>query len=389
MAEEFDLETLNRILTNEIFQRIGINVVDISYAYQQEEDQVLVEQQSEDNNKEHNSFEELLEKENKAWEIAREQEDKIEDFKYKGRQYDADQARHRSNSYRSEHETDSLYKCREGDLPIDRFWYYSTKYSIDGTVTTPLYLTASERANYSGSSWYKKKSKSKYRAVTIQLSRHIKEREYGRVFFSTETRYVPLGTPIPPVRREQPVIGYIKYGDNKIYCKATHYRNPLKGVLYKNKGRSILKELTQLGETINTIFWNLEIYRNDRERHSERNEGSIARSLFKSLKTDFNYHIEDWAYTYSQTKLDQDDLEWAQAVRKTKYDLSRKFLADKIKEIQIYSEECKRSSTIIQREWKRIYCRRNRKAIIIQRAYRNYVTHQVADGKFAFIWMNT
>jgi hypothetical protein len=83
MAEEFDLEALNQILANEILERIGINVVDISYVYQQEEEQVLVEQQSETENVDHNSFEYLLQKENKAWEIAREQEEKIKNIRYK------------------------------------------------------------------------------------------------------------------------------------------------------------------------------------------------------------------------------------------------------------------------------------------------------------------
>jgi hypothetical protein len=272
----------------------GLIARDISEAYKENSEEVLVQQESiDDTEEDKTSFKYLQRKEDEAWDTARRQEETVEHNIYLERQFDSEESELRCNSYQSAYATDSIIKSWSGDLPINRYWFYSTEHQVDGTVTTPLYLTTKERADYTGSSWYKKKSKSKYRAITVQLSRHIRERQYGRVFFSTKTRYVPLGTPVPPVRRDQQVIGYIKIRENKLYCTASHYQNPLKGVLYKHKDKSILKEPTQLGETIDTIFWNLELYRNDRELHPERNEGSIARSLFKTLKTSFNYHIED------------------------------------------------------------------------------------------------
>jgi hypothetical protein len=373
-------------LVNEVIESIGFNTVEVTEAY---EEGTPVQQEQVQTEEDKRSFKYLQEKEDEAWEVARTQEEKIEHYHHVDRQYDSEEREHRSNSYRSVHEIDCLIKSWSGDLPIERFWFYSTEHCVDKTVTTPLYLTLRERVDYTGSSWYKKKSKSKYRAITVQLSRHVKERQYGRVFFGTETRYVPLGTPVPPVRRAQPVIGYIKSGNNKIYCKESFYRNPLKGVLFKHKGKSILKEPTQLGETIDTIFWNLELYRNDRELHPERNEGSVARSLFKTLKTDFCYNITEWVSSFSQTKLDQQDLEWSQRLGESRSRISEKYLDTKIEELRIGSIEFANYCRIIQRSLKRKYYIRYRKSIKIQRAYRAYVVRQWANGQYIFHWMST
>jgi hypothetical protein len=388
MSVAIDPHTFARLI-NEITETIGLTIVDISEAYEDNQEGALVQQEPVQIEEDKSSFKYLQLKENEEWELARRQEERVEHYVYLDRQFDSEERESRRKSYRSVYETDCLIKSWSGDLPIQRYHFYDTEHKVDGTVTTPLYLTPNRRIDYSGSSWYKKKSKSKYRSITVQLSRYTKERQYGRVFFSTETRYVPLGTPVAPIRREQPVIGYIKYGNTKIYCEASIYKNRLKGVLYKDKGRSILKELTPLGETIDTIFWNLELYRNDRELHSERNEGSIARSLFKTLKTDFNYHIEGWISSFSQVKLDKEDLEWAQHVRISRNRLSEQYLEEKIEELQLGSVEFANYSGTIQRKWKGVYYKRYRKAIKIQRAYRAYVIRQWANGEFVFLWMNT
>ncbi len=95
---------------------------------------------------------------------------------------------------------------------------------------------------------------------------------------------MPLDHPRRLVRRVQPIAGYILAGGLRIYCDKKFYTNRLKGVLYKEKGTSILKELTEVGERAEKIFWNLEILRNDREKHPERNEGSLA-SVYAAKKT--------------------------------------------------------------------------------------------------------
>jgi hypothetical protein len=137
MATEFNLEALNRILANEILERIGINVIDISYAFNQEEEQVLVEQQPEAEYEDKNSFKYLQQKEDEAWELARKQEEKIDYIEYQDRQYDADQAQHRRNSYRSEHETDSL--------SVGKATYRS---NVSGTTVQRIALTVHDTHHY-------------------------------------------------------------------------------------------------------------------------------------------------------------------------------------------------------------------------------------------------
>jgi hypothetical protein len=184
-------------------------------------------------------------------------------------------------------------------------------------------------------------------------NRHTKERQYGKVFFSHEVRYLPLDKPVFPIRKIQPVQGYILEGKNKIFCDKRHYRNRLKGVLYKNKGRSILKELTEAGKKAELIFWNLELLRNDLERYPERNEGSIAREFFQSVKSDFNYSIEDWITSTFQQKSDHDDILWAQHLRNIKDKYASELFEEQVDKLEEPKQKAYRASSTIQNHWKK------------------------------------
>lgn len=377
---EIDLDDVARLL-NEITERIGVTIVDIAGAY-------LVSEAPEPTppiEEEKYSFKYYEQKEKEADEAIQRQEDNVDDYYNDFRSIDSDQRQHRYNGYRSRYENHCRIENFNGDLPLKRLWYLNTPHEVDGTVTTPLYREKGNRFDSSNSSWYTKKSKSKYKAVTVQLSRHIKERQYGRVFFGTETRYVPLYEPVRPVRSFQPVRGYIKNGKDKIFCDKKFYRNPTKGVVYKDKGTSILRELTKAGKIAETIFWNLELHRNDRELHAPRNEGSVGRSYFWSVKEDFNYSIEDWVASTSQTKLDKADNEWAQEVRIGRNRLWGQQLDQNIELLQVESVKFNKCSSTIQRGWKRVYYKRYRKAIKIERAYRKYTSRLVKSGEFILL----
>ena len=69
----------------------------------------------------------------------------------------------------------------------------------------------------------------------------------------------------------------------------------------------------------------------------EQRIGSVGRRYFISLKEDFNYSIEDWVTSTSQTKLDQSDTEWAQNVRIRRNDLWEQHLDQKIELMQVES----------------------------------------------------
>ena len=86
-------------------------------------------------------------------------------------------------------------------------------------------------------------NKSDYQAITSSLSPNVTEREYGRVFFNTETRYNSWY--IPNYRYQpQEVRGYSIRKNRKIYYP--RYVKPYKGVFFHiNENGSILKKRTE------------------------------------------------------------------------------------------------------------------------------------------------
>ena len=95
----------------------------------------------------------------------------------------------RRNNYRSDFETKNLFLTWVGEPTIDRFWCSRTPYEVDGTVYTPGYWGPGGSEHLIFDDWYTEPVGT-FREVVSLLTRHATEREYGRVFFSTETRYV-------------------------------------------------------------------------------------------------------------------------------------------------------------------------------------------------------
>lgn len=265
-----------------------------------------------------------------------------------------------------------------GHTSPDRFWFDRTRYEVDKTVTTPFYVPEPDSTYDFDSDWYKEETKlSDYKAIVIQLSRHTTEREYGRVFFSTATRYVSIDQEdICPRKIAQPIRGYIIKAGHKIYCDS--YRKPLKGILYKDKGTSILKELTERGKIAEKIFNNLELYRYDRDIHWHRRDGSIARAFYLQVKERYNFQIEDWAL--SEEKLEPYNGVWNTAVGRERYNLEWNAFKEHINFVRREKVKSTYLCITLQRFWRKIYFVRKRNTRVIQKAWRAFVQRAVNKG---------
>jgi hypothetical protein len=144
-----------------------------------------------------------------------------------------------------------------GDTNINRFWFYSNISDIDKTNSLRS-NTNIDHTTLEDSSYYTL-SKSAYQEITVSLTPEATEREYGRVFFSTETRYTLEHNPDQQPYRDT-VRGYSIYKNRKVYC--TKYINPYKGVLFhKNENGSIIRRPTHRGDLINRFYNHIESFR--------------------------------------------------------------------------------------------------------------------------------
>ena len=135
---------------------------------------------------------------------------------------------------------------RSGDIDPDQYWFYSQANEVDKVRSLN---STYELYNYIDTTQYDsfhyQLDKSGYQAIVTHLTPDATEREYGRVFFSTETRYTPLYF---SSYRYQPqdVRGYSIRQNRKIF--GPKYVKPYKGVIFHDsQDGSILKKRTEQG----------------------------------------------------------------------------------------------------------------------------------------------
>jgi hypothetical protein len=261
----------------------------------------------------------------------------------------------------------------KGNIKTERKWFPHNAHVVDGTTRTSCYVYPPHCTSSLDSEWYQL-GKDKYKKVTIQLSPHSKSREYGRVFFSTATKYVSEDAIVYPRIKPHEVKGYIRRNGRKVYCKK--YKNVLKGTLFEDSGSNILKKPTFKGKLIERLFWNLEVERTENYYQS----GDFVNKNFFRLKNFYNYNIEDWVldltrqYPY-EYKIGREAHKDSYL---SKYRKGGTFDND-IFESQVeglyYSSYCKK----IQRVWKPKYNRRLRAGIIIARSWSAYRLQRMGD----------
>lgn len=168
-----------------------------------------------------------------------------------------------------------------GDLPILKSWWKSCAYEVDKLRGVPFWYE--EEDFHIDLDWYTKSPDNFYQVRRL-LTPRAKEREFGRVFFSTATTYIEVDSVYPTsriqvVRDYKPVVGkklsqvfdllkktkggYYKIGEDKCYGTFERkprseflYHPPRTGFstyngskyLYRHTGTGILKRLTFEGQ---------------------------------------------------------------------------------------------------------------------------------------------
>ena len=267
--------------------------------------------------------------------------------------------------YRSQYQIDTIIDSYNGDIPKDRFWYESNIHQIDKTTNTLCYayptLTTDDLETPVN-------VKSHYKEIILNLSPHITEREYGRVYFSTATKYVHIDSPPYLKRKIKNPRGYIVYKTHKIFCPV-YVRPP--SLYYITKG--ILKIPTVYGYIATKILNNLNLLRYNRQLHPYRTEGSIAFELFHTIRNDYNFQIHDWAL--NTPFLEPPDYDEHIRDHLQQYENSEISFYNQLDTIRRNLIQYNYFAKTIQRFWRIQYFRRKRSKRIILKYWIQYINN--------------
>jgi hypothetical protein len=300
---------------------------------------------------------------------------------------DAAEARQSKNRL-SNYERDANINAGLGFIKADRFFYHKSSHEIDKTVNTPFYVKPPFCTARDDSEYYRL-NKSKYNEVVTYLTPRATTREYGRVFFSTVTRYIPTDVIIRPRIRPKKCRGYIREGNRKKYWPSGLYWNKNCGTLFnrqqgfhREKGVSILKTCTPAGKVAELIFWNVQAAK----EHWSYRPGTFARTSYEELKKFIDLDTTAWALSVRK----QFPLFYVEGVEKHYDDYYEKYLLRNA-EVDIVDKEYKTCQSIIlqlQAFWKIKSLRRKKASKIIYKFWNEKVTPRTL-GKTRDVYIPT
>jgi hypothetical protein len=170
-----------------------------------------------------------------------------------------------------------------GDVEIDYFWYGSSVHTIDKTNEVQFYCPNINE--FVDEEYYT--SSRLYKPVIKNLTRKVSSRQFGKVFFSTETRYIEadkLGVSDKPFLLRN----YIVRNNRKFYRKT--YQRKIKNVLYTTSSHGILKFSTIQGALIEKVLNNREI---ERQEDNNITRSSRLKQFYRELQ-DVGFDYERW-----------------------------------------------------------------------------------------------
>jgi hypothetical protein len=291
----------------------------------------------------------------------------------------AQSERYRTSEY-EDHERLSVW-C--GEQAIDRIWFQVPAWVVDKTC----YDRKFEVKNLQGEvdeDWYTK-SPSQFNKVHKVLTPWAEQRQYGRVYFGTETRYIIKEKVLPPAVKDQ-VKGY--YKDKKVKIFAPYKRTP-RSVLYhppktgtsryrsrkykySHTGTGILKTRTKLGRYCYHWIQRKRYLEEGIENKTIDHQDSVGAIYFAELRA-CHYDWERWISTIQSTDiLTQEEKEVyeenkSRARRLLYYPapedifltlsvIRNKIFARRIQRVwrkkERLSEKYKRIATVIQKSWR-------------------------------------
>ena len=321
--------------------------------------------------------------------LKRRQERRDEFYRY----IDQEEAEERQRDGRTDYE----FRCRlwkhSGDIPKKKIWYRTTAADVDDTVGWNFWCW--EEDHDIDEEWYTKGPED-FNKTKLLLTPRASERQYGRVFFGTTTKYIPKDQVVPSALK-QVIKGFYLVGEDKVYGdfkrkpRSDLYQPPKTGITtygsprftYKHTGTGILKLLTFEGQRYHYIRQRIQtIERSILTKHPSpdpnhpHGQSSVGGALFAELRSN-HLDLEHWAKTYREVQtFDEEHRSWVQRNDAENYQFYNRKAGKAINRIVL--KRIKNSNLVrrVQRKWRSDWRRTSNRALIVaccQRAWRRHI----------------
>jgi hypothetical protein len=233
-------------------------------------------------------------------------------------EFKIDQYRSSYSSRKIEYNKDSIIAENLGDVEIDYLWYGWCVHIIDNTTQTIFYRP--DINEFVDEDYYT--SPRLLKPVTRNLTRNVQSRQFGKVFFSTATRYIrheELGISDRPYHLRN----YTVRNSRKFYRSI--YKKKTKDVLYTTNNGGILKFPTVQGALVEKVLNNKTLIQSEFDYCKSRRIGEF----YKELKN-VGFDYERW-------------------VSETPFKLPDDYFRDRLEHRERYNRESDRYNTYIDR----------------------------------------
>lgn len=292
--------------------------------------------------------------------------------------------------------TDYNWRCKLwqfcGDIPKKKIWYRSTAADVDNTVGCNFWCW--EEDHDIDEDWYAQGPED-FNKTKLLLTPGASERQYGRVFFGTVTKFIPRDQVVPSSLK-QVVKGYYQVGEEKVYGdfkrkpRSDLYYPPKTGITtygskkftYSHTGTGILKVLNFEGQRCHYFLQRIRTIQRDiltrypsPDPSHPHGQASVGAALFSELRKN-HYDFEHWVNTYREvqtsdeefrSKLQKWDAEAYQHHNRRAGKAINRLVLRKIK-----NSNCVRR---IQRKWRSDWRATSKRAVLASRCQRVWRKH--------------
>ncbi len=196
-----------------------------------------------------------------------------------------------------------------GDLPLDRFWRDTYAFEVDKLRDLSFWCVEEElNIDYD---WYCAPPENFNKVVKV-LTPWAKQRPYGRVFFGTETRYLPKDK-VLPLSAKWEIPGYCLVNNEKTFVpfvrkprsdlfyppRTGFYNYGSKKFNYWHTGTGILKRPTFECQRYRYIVNRIKTIQKDLTNKKDNPQRSIGATLFDEIRKS-HFDIEHWSKNFSR-----------------------------------------------------------------------------------------